>query len=102
MGRLTAGNPALAASGGGVSAVLLTRAVVTYPETVALARALTTLGGAPTRGAAPDTAGAVAHIAGHLGLARLVVAPDDLLWARLHHRPPGAGPARTRPGHQHS
>ncbi|MYS80923.1 hypothetical protein [Embleya scabrispora] len=43
LGRLTAGNPAPAATGGGASAVLLARAVVTHPETVALARAFTTL-----------------------------------------------------------
>ncbi|MFE5334031.1 TniQ family protein [Embleya sp. NPDC056575] len=43
LGRLTWGNPALATTDRGVPAVLLGRSVVTYPETVALARAFTTL-----------------------------------------------------------
>jgi hypothetical protein len=94
LGRLTAGNPALVATGGGVSAVLLGRGVVTYPETVALARALTTLPHPVSRdthrgpGHAWRHTRALEHIAGRLELPRLVVAPDDLLWARLHHHNP--------------
>jgi hypothetical protein len=100
LGRLTASNPALAASEGGVSAVLLDRTVVAYPETVALARALVTLPRAAPRDTphqAADTrrrTRALAHIADHLELPRLVVAPDDLLWARLHHHNP-AWPVTT-------
>ncbi|MFF7250051.1 hypothetical protein ACFZBU_39885 [Embleya sp. NPDC008237] len=94
LGRLTAGNPALTATDGGVSAVLLARTVVTYPETVALARALTTLPHRVPRDTPHEAryarrhTRALEHIAGHLELPRLVVPPDDLLWARLHHHNP--------------
>ncbi|WP_126640970.1 hypothetical protein [Embleya hyalina] len=82
------GNPTLTATGS-VSAALLARTVVTHPETVALARALVTLPRAVSRTpcvpAAYRHARALEHIAEHLELPRLVVPPDDLLWARLHH-----------------
>ncbi|MFE3205704.1 hypothetical protein [Embleya sp. NPDC059237] len=90
--RLTADNPTLTATDGGVSAALLARTVVTYPETVALARALVTLPRAVSRiprgPAAYRHARALAHIADRLELPRLLVPPDDLLWARLHHHNP--------------
>jgi len=91
LGRLTADNPALTATSG-VSAALLARPVVTYPETVALARALVALPRAVSRTprgpAAYRHARALEHIADRLELPRLVVPPDDLLWARLHHHNP--------------
>ncbi len=110
LGRLTAGNPAPAATDGGVSPVLLARGVVTYPETVALARAFTTLPHPAPRDTPHGPAHAwrhtraLAHIAGHLELPRLTVAPDDLLWARLHHhnpaRPAARGQSPTPAKHQ--
>ncbi|OPC76478.1 hypothetical protein B4N89_46450 [Embleya scabrispora] len=92
LGRLTAGNPTLTATRGGVSAALLARTVVTYPETVALARALVTLprtvSRIPRGPAAYRHARALEHIAERLELPRLAVPPDDLLRARLHHHGP--------------
>ncbi|MGW9210955.1 hypothetical protein ACWGR4_28695 [Embleya sp. NPDC055664] len=65
--------------------------MVTYPETVTLARALVTLPRAVSRTprgpAAYRHAQALEHIAERLELPRLLVPPDDLLWARLHHGP---------------
>ncbi|MEU2339061.1 hypothetical protein ABZ608_36800 [Streptomyces sp. NPDC013172] len=71
--QLCAVNPHLTTTGS-ASPALLARDLVTYPETVALARALTTL---PSR-RHHDTDDAIAFITQRLGLARLALAAPCL------------------------
>ncbi|PJN29006.1 hypothetical protein CG747_45990 [Streptomyces sp. CB02959] len=81
--QLVAGNPQLRRAGN-ASAVLLARDLVTYPETVALARTLATLphhlGACPTR----VPLGLIGH---RLGLDRFSPAPSDPLHTYLRSRP---------------
>ncbi|WP_217251530.1 hypothetical protein [Streptomyces sp. AC602_WCS936] len=73
--RLAATNPPPA---GGKSWTLTARDAVTYPETVTLARHLSRT---PRPQADP---GFLGHTASTLGLDRLVLPPDDLLWTWIH------------------
>ncbi len=77
---LIADSPHLATTGS-ASPALLTRDLVTYPETVALARALATLPNRPHR----DTGNALNLIAHRLGLPRLPLNANDPLHAFLTH-----------------
>ncbi|MEU0596542.1 MULTISPECIES: TniQ family protein [Streptomyces] len=78
--RLCAANPHLTTAGS-ASPALLTRDLVTYPETVALARALATL---PSR-QHHNTDDTLALIARRLGLTRLTPSANDPLRACLTH-----------------
>ncbi|WP_164873585.1 hypothetical protein [Streptomyces sp. S063] len=77
---LIADSPHLATTGS-ASPALLTRDLVTYPETVALARALATLPNRPHR----DAGNALNLIAHRLGLPRLPLNANDPLHAFLTH-----------------
>ncbi|MFE0379091.1 TniQ family protein [Streptomyces inhibens] len=95
--RLCAANPHLTTTGN-ASPTLLTRDLVTYPETVALARTLTTLPNRPHR----TTNDALTLIACRLGLARLTPNANDPLRVFLTHTPltshtPLRNPERARP-----
>ena len=68
-------------SAGSASPALLTRDLVTYPETVTLARTLATLPSWPRR----HTGDALNHIAHRLGLPRLAPNANDPLRAFLTH-----------------
>ncbi|WP_225080837.1 TniQ family protein [Streptomyces sp. CoT10] len=78
--RLCAANPHLTTTGS-ASAALLTRDLVIYPETVALARALAALPNRPHR----DTGNALNLIAHRLGLPRLAGNANDPLRVFLTH-----------------
>lgn len=78
--QLCAANPHLATTGN-ASPALLARDLITYPETVTLARTLATL---PNR-RHHDTDDAIAFITQRLGLARLALANHDPLHAFLTH-----------------
>ncbi|MFE0654326.1 TniQ family protein [Streptomyces sp. NPDC059534] len=78
--RLCAANPLLATTGS-ASPTLLTRDLVIYPETVALARTLATLPSRPHR----DTDKALNLIAYRLGLPRLPLNANDPLRVFLTH-----------------
>ncbi|MET9040088.1 hypothetical protein [Streptomyces mirabilis] len=80
LNQLYAANPHLITTGS-ASPALLTRDLVTYPETVTLARALAALPNRQHR----DTDNALALIARQLGLARLTPAVNDPLRAFLTH-----------------
>ncbi|MGW6713423.1 hypothetical protein ACWF9X_02445 [Streptomyces globisporus] len=80
LNQLIADSPHLATTGS-ASPALLTRDLVTYPETVALARALATLPNRPHR----DTGNALNLIAHRLGLPRLPLNANDPLHAFLTH-----------------
>lgn len=80
LNQLCATNPHLATTGS-ASPALLARDLVTYPETVALARALATLPNRPHR----TTDGALNLIAHRLGLPRLTPNANDPLRSFLTH-----------------
>ncbi|WP_164764524.1 hypothetical protein [Streptomyces lydicus] len=79
LNQLCTANPHLATAGR-ASPALLTRDLVTYPETVVLARTLATLPNRPH-----DTSDVLTHIAHRLSLARLTPAANDPLRAFLTH-----------------
>lgn len=80
LARLCAANPHLTATGN-ASPALLTRDLVTYPETVTLARTLATLPNRPHR----TTDDALSLIAHRLGLPRLASNTTDPLRVFLTH-----------------
>ncbi|PHQ52407.1 hypothetical protein BLA24_07605 [Streptomyces cinnamoneus] len=80
LNQLYATNPHLTTTGS-ASPALLARDLITYPETVALARALATLPNRPHR----DTGNALNLIAHRLGLPRLPLNANDPLQAFLTH-----------------
>ncbi|MFF7459388.1 TniQ family protein [Kitasatospora sp. NPDC008115] len=75
----------------GKSWALYARDLVTYPETITLARILatTSLPGQPRQGPTPRTHPAITafltHTAHRLHLERLAPPPGDLLWTWIHH-----------------
>ncbi|MGW0737106.1 hypothetical protein [Streptomyces sp. NPDC002851] len=89
--RLTLANQHLPSHDGTASLTLLARRIITYPETVILARALTHI---PGHGL-PHTQHAVylQHLAQQLELERLAPIPGDLLFTRLTPGPHRASPA---------
>ncbi|WP_431675969.1 hypothetical protein [Kitasatospora sp. KL5] len=89
--RLADTNPH--ATPAGKSWALHARSLVTYPETIVLARALATarLPRQARQGTAPAPHPAITafcrHTAHRLGIARLTPPPRDLLWTWIHHTP---------------
>lgn len=83
LNRLCAANPHLTTTGS-ASPALLTRDLVTYPETVALARTLATLPDQPHR----PTGDTLTLIADRLGLTCLTPAVNDPLHTYLAHTRP--------------
>ncbi|WP_329587317.1 TniQ family protein [Kitasatospora sp. NBC_01250] len=81
----------------GRSWALHARGLVTYPETIVLARTLATtrLPGQPRQGPAPTPHPAITafcrHTAHRLGIARLTPPPSDLLWTWIHRTPARSG-----------
>ncbi|MEU6236212.1 hypothetical protein [Kitasatospora sp. NPDC047058] len=74
-----------------MSWALYARELVTYPETIVLARTLAHLPGQPRQGPAPRAHPAITafltHTAHQLGIERLAPPPDDLLWTFIHRTP---------------
>ncbi|MFF2813819.1 TniQ family protein [Streptomyces sp. NPDC058000] len=95
--QLTAGNPQLRRAGN-ASAVLLARDLVTYPETVTLARTLATL---PHQHPTPHVHDAVGVIGHKLALTRLSPTANDPLTTYLgsHPSPAPVSPLRTATPH---
>lgn len=79
LNQLCTANPHLPTAGS-ASPTLLTRDLVTYPETVALARTLTTLPNQPH-----DASDVLTHIAHRLNLTRITPSANDPLRAFLTH-----------------
>jgi TniQ len=92
--RLADTNPHITPAGR--SWALYARRLVTYPETITLARTLTrpqppaptsATGHRPRPGPDPATTDFLTRTAHHLGLARLTPPPHDLLWTFIHQTP---------------